>query len=69
MKDFVYTRCRKAIRLMLCGNDKLPTEIEDQWRQITGHSVLQSHSKPEANGCHPSYVKMLRGKRRSSIVP
>ena len=67
MKEFVYQRCRKAVRLMLCSNAPLPTELTDQWRNITGHSILQSFSKPVATGCHPSYVKLLK-QRRSSVA-
>ena len=67
MKEFVYQRCRKAVRLMLCSNAPLPTELTNQWRNITGHSILQSFSKPVATGCHPSYVKLLK-QRRSSVA-
>merc|ERR1712038_479599 len=66
-KEFVYKRCRKMVRLMLCANEPLPYGLTDQWRQITGHSILQTFSKPEANGCHPSYVKLLKGKRQSTV--
>lgn len=67
-KEFVYNRCRKVVRLMLCNNEPLPTGLADQWRDITGHSVLNTFSQPQANGCHPSYVRLLNGKRRSSVA-
>jgi len=66
MKDFVYTRCRKAVRLMLCSNAELPADLAENWRQITGHSILQSFSKPQHTG---TYVKLLRGKRQSTVIP
>jgi len=67
-KEFVYNRCRKAVRLMLCNDEPLPTGLAEQWREITGHSILNTFSQPQANGCHPSYVRLLNGKRRSSVA-
>lgn len=67
-KEFVYNRCRKVVRLMLCSNAPLPHGLIDQWRQITGHSILNTFSKPQANGCHPSYIRLLKGKCRSSVA-
>jgi len=67
-KEFVYNRCRKAVRLMLCNDEPLPTGLADQWRDITGHSILNTISQPQHIGCHSSYVRLLNGKRRSSVA-
>lgn len=48
-KEFVYNRCRNKMRLMLCSKEELPHGLTDQWREITGHSILQNFSKPKAN--------------------
>jgi len=53
---------------MLCNDEPLPTGLAEQWREITGHSILNTFSQPQANGCHPSYVRLLNGKRRSSVA-
>ena len=69
MKEFVYNRCRKDVRLMMCGSSHLPSGLSEEWRQITGHSILQSFSQPEASGLHASYLRLQnqKGKRRNSL--
>ena len=67
MKEFVYNKCRKRVRLMMSGTAHLPTGLTEEWRQVTGHSILQNFNQAEPSGVHASYIRLLNGKRRSSI--
>jgi len=47
-KDYVKTTCAKRIRLMMSSTATLPPQIITQWKNVTGHRVLENFISTEA---------------------
>jgi malonyl-CoA/methylmalonyl-CoA synthetase len=42
-----WSRCCRAVRLMVCGSAALPIPILEKWRQISGHTLLERFGMTE----------------------
>eukprot|EP00092_Neocalanus_flemingeri_P022261 GFUD01024140.1.p1 GENE.GFUD01024140.1~~GFUD01024140.1.p1 ORF type:complete len:636 (+),score=166.22 GFUD01024140.1:685-2592(+) len=47
-RDYVKTTCAKRIRLMMSSTATLPPQIITQWKNVTGHRVLENFISTEA---------------------
>merc|ERR1719233_2541245 len=47
-RDYVKTTCSKRIRLMMSSTATLPPHIIAQWKNVTGHRVLENFISTEA---------------------
>jgi malonyl-CoA/methylmalonyl-CoA synthetase len=47
-RDYVKTTCSKRIRLMMSSTATLPPQIVTQWKNVTGHRVLENFISTEA---------------------
>jgi len=47
-RDYVKTTCAKRIRLMMSSTATLPPPIVTQWKNVTGHRVLENFISTEA---------------------
>lgn len=47
-RDYVKTTCSKQIRLMMSSTATLPPNIVTQWKNVTGHRVLENFISTEA---------------------
>jgi len=42
-KEYVKSSCTKKIRLMTSGGTSLPEQLHSQWRNLTGHKILNNY--------------------------
>jgi len=47
-RDYVKAQCSKRVRLMTCGTGSLTPAVRDQWRNATGHRILENYVSTEA---------------------
>lgn len=47
MVEYIRTQCEKKIRLMISGSAPLTVTVFEQWRQITGHKLLERYGMTE----------------------
>lgn len=46
-RDYVKSTCAKRIRLMMSSTSSLPMAIRTNWRNVTGHSILENYITTE----------------------
>lgn len=64
-KEFVRATCTQKIRLMISGSASLPLPVLDQWKEISGHTLLERYGMTEIG---MALGNPLHGERKPGFV-
>ncbi|XP_064466851.1 malonate--CoA ligase ACSF3, mitochondrial-like [Ornithodoros turicata] len=64
-KEFIRATCAQKIRLMISGSAALPLPVLEQWKEITGHTLLERYGMTEIG---MALGNPLHGKRKPGFV-
>ncbi|XP_068116505.1 malonate--CoA ligase ACSF3, mitochondrial isoform X2 [Hyperolius riggenbachi] len=60
VRDFIRAVCQEKFRLMVSGSSALPVPVLEEWREITGHTLLERYGMTEIG---MALTNPLRGPR------
>lgn len=64
--DYVKATCSKRIRLMMSSTATLPQSVTQQWRNVTGHQVLENYISTEAGTALSNSFNRVAGSSKVS---